>query len=112
MGSLRLPGTEEAYGMAELEDAAEGAAEAPEESGGLLLEQRDGVLVLRLTGGGSVIPKAIPVVDGAGRLLAVYSAGTAVRPAPGGERGPVGDVTAAVDPLAPVADTFEVDPPR
>ncbi|MFE0041789.1 hypothetical protein [Streptomyces albireticuli] len=94
--------------MAELED---GAAEGPEESGGLLLEHRDGVLVLRLTGGGSVIPKAIPVVDEAGRLLAVYSAGTAVRPAPGGERAPA-DLAPAVDPLAPVADTFEVDPPH
>lgn len=91
--------------------APEGAA-VPEESGRLLLEHRDGVLVLRLTGGGSVIPKAIPVVDDGGRLLAVYSAGTAVRPAPGGERDPAGGLAPAADPPVPAPDTFEVAPPH
>ncbi|MBT2385951.1 hypothetical protein [Streptomyces sp. ISL-11] len=74
VGSLRLSGGEEVHDMADDEAAA-----PPEAAGALALEYRDGVLVLKLTGG-HVIPRALPVVDDSGVLLAVYTAGT---PAPG-----------------------------
>ncbi|MFI9201483.1 hypothetical protein [Streptomyces sp. NPDC053048] len=48
-------------------------------AGALSLDHdRDGVLVLRLSGGGDVIPKVIPVVDGeTDTVIALY---TATRP--------------------------------
>ncbi|MEU1309410.1 hypothetical protein ABZ419_11015 [Streptomyces cinnamoneus] len=51
-------------------------------AGTLALDHENGVLVLRLGGGGRVIPKAIPVLDEEGRLLAVYAAAPAAPGAP------------------------------
>ncbi|MFF4215140.1 hypothetical protein [Streptomyces nondiastaticus] len=50
--------------------------------GALELTDHDGVLALRLSGG-DVIPRAIPVLDESGKLLAVYTAGPPVPPAAG-----------------------------
>ncbi|MFI1971791.1 hypothetical protein BLA24_06925 [Streptomyces cinnamoneus] len=81
--------------------------------GALSLEHDEhGVLVLRLGGSGTVIPKSIPVVDGSGKLIAVYAAGPAVVRVAEQDLARMPDPPSAPAPAPPVPDFPAPDPER